>query len=162
VGSRTGIQLRELMGACAAIPSGGVGLLDPKARDITVVKTTRESIVLEAVMDVRNPTDYSARVPYVDVNFLVNDTVLGHVTARHIHLTPGLNKNIPVRAEWAPAGESDQLIGHELLSQFISGTKLESYFDLMLRMQDSTSLSQPKPTAEASQTSDRLEKHFLD
>jgi hypothetical protein len=96
-------------------------MLEPKARDITVVKTTPDSIVLVAVMDLRNPTNYSAHVPYVDVHFLVNNTVLGHVTARNIDITAGLNTNIKVRAEWAPSGESDRLVGNELLSQFISG-----------------------------------------
>jgi hypothetical protein len=98
-------------------------MLEPKARDITVMKTTKDSIVLEAVMDLRNPTDYSAYVPYVDVNFLVNDTVLGHVTARDIHITTGTNTNIKVQAEWAPLGEHDKLVGKELLSQFVSGKK---------------------------------------
>jgi hypothetical protein len=106
-------------------------MLDPKARDITVVKTTKDSIVLEAVMDLRNPTTYSAHVPYVDVNFLVNDTILGHVTARNIDITAsGLNTNIKVQAEWAPVGENDRLVGNELLSQFISGRRPCSYFYL--------------------------------
>jgi len=98
-------------------------MLEPKARDITVVKTTKDSIVLEAVMDLRNPTPYSAHVPYVDVNFLVNNTVLGHVTARNIDITAGLNTDIKVQAEWAPVGEIDALVGNELLSQFISGRR---------------------------------------
>jgi hypothetical protein len=98
-----------------------MGLLDPKARNIAIMKTSSEAIVLEAVIDLQNPTDYSAFLPYADMNILVNDTILGHVTARNIHFTTGLNTNITVQAEWAPTGERDRLVGSELLSQFVSG-----------------------------------------
>lgn len=71
-----------------------------------------------------NPTEYSATVPFIDINISVNDTVLGHATARDVSVVPGPNHDLAVIAVWDPSragGKKGAHIGSELLSQYISG-----------------------------------------
>lgn len=75
-------------------------------------------------MNFTNPTEYSAKVPFVDVLILVNGTTLGHATARNIVVVPGVNIKIPIRAVWQPyksSGIDGVAMGRELLSQYVSG-----------------------------------------
>ena len=75
-------------------------------------------------MNFTNPTPYSANVPFADVHLLVNETVIGHVTAEGISVGPGNNTNVPIRAVWEPerqSGDKGVAVGRELLSQYISG-----------------------------------------
>lgn len=77
------------------------------------------------MMNFINPTEYSATVPYMDIHLLVNDTILGHATARNIRVVPGKNTGIPIQGIWQPSvlgGNHGVAIGRELLSQYISGT----------------------------------------
>ena len=90
-----------------------------------VVGTTKETLSLQATVNFTNPTDYSVHVPYMDVKFLNNGSVLGHGTVRNMSIVPGQNNNIVAEALWAPwveDGERGAKIARELLSQFISGT----------------------------------------
>lgn len=71
-----------------------------------------------------NPTEYSATVPFIDINISVNDTILGHATARDVSVVPGPNHDLAVIAVWDPShksGKKGAHIGSELLSQYISG-----------------------------------------
>lgn len=72
-----------------------------------------------------NPTEYSATVPFVDINILTNGTLLGHATAKDVTVVPGLNTNMLVTAIWDPlslGGEQSHRVGVEFLSQYISGS----------------------------------------
>lgn len=71
-----------------------------------------------------NPTNYSAVVPLVDLALLYNTTVLGHIIARDISVTPGLNPGVHVDLLWNPldsGGAHGVKAGRELLSQYVSG-----------------------------------------
>ena len=71
-----------------------------------------------------NPTEYSATVPFIDINISVNDTILGHATARDVSVVPGPNQDLAVIAVWDPShhsGKKGAHVGRELLSQYISG-----------------------------------------
>ncbi|KAF2142445.1 uncharacterized protein K452DRAFT_326348 [Aplosporella prunicola CBS 121167] len=103
---------------------GGLAHLAPKVGGLRILDTTESSLTLEALVNFTNPTDYSATVPYADINLLTNGTVLGHVTARDIKVKPGNNTNVVVQAVWDPlsaSGEEGRAVGRELLSQYISG-----------------------------------------
>lgn len=76
------------------------------------------------MVNVTNPTKYFASIPYVNINILVNNTLLGHATVRDLEMAPGNNTNIPVTALWDPytlGSEPAAAVGRELLSQYISG-----------------------------------------
>ncbi|KAL9611368.1 MAG: hypothetical protein Q9167_003987 [Letrouitia subvulpina] len=96
----------------------------PKVGDLEILGTTKSSVTFEAKVNITNPTEYSATVPFVNIHMLVNDTILGHATAENISVVPGPNCNIPVIAVWNPSkkgGRTGFRIGEELLSQYVSG-----------------------------------------
>ncbi|KAF2709322.1 hypothetical protein K504DRAFT_378786 [Pleomassaria siparia CBS 279.74] len=100
-----------------------IGKLSPKIGNLSIIGTSPTSITLQAYVNVTNPTNYSATVPYFNINILVNDTVLGQATAKDILVHPGNNTNIRVTAVWDPftnSGAEGKAVGKELLSQYVS------------------------------------------
>lgn len=78
---------------------------------------------IQAVVNFTNPTNYSATVPYFNINILVNNTVLGQVVAKDIDVHPG-NTNLVASVVWDPfthSGAHGKEIGRQFLSQYISG-----------------------------------------
>jgi len=89
-----------------------------------VLETGPSSLTLSALVNLTNPTEYSATVPYIDIHILNNGSLLGHATAKTISVKPGQNNNIPITAVWDPlslGGQDARAVGIELLSQYISG-----------------------------------------
>ena len=89
-----------------------------------ILETTESTLTIQARMNVTNPTEYSATVPYVNINLLSNGTIVGHATATNVSIVPGPNLDILVTALWdpkTPSGEKGLAVGRELLSQYISG-----------------------------------------
>ncbi|KAL5389076.1 hypothetical protein PMIN06_009599 [Paraphaeosphaeria minitans] len=107
--------------------SGGahnISSLALKIGNLSIIDTSRRSITLTANVNITNPTNYSATVPYFNINLLVNKTVVGQVTAKDIEVHPGNNTNLLVTAIWDPfthSGAKGKEIGRQLLSQYISG-----------------------------------------
>lgn len=96
----------------------------PKINDLHIVNTTATSMTLAALVNLTNPTEYSASVPYIDIHIIKNGSLLGHATARDMEIKPGKNDNLLVHAIYAPfdmGGKTAKAIGKELLSQYISG-----------------------------------------
>lgn len=114
-----------------AISRGGNGTgdavqrqLQPKVFNLSIIDTTESSLTISALVNLTNPTNYSATVPYVDINILNNNTLLGHATVKNLNVGPGNNANIPVTAVWDPvtlSGKAGAAVGREFLSQYISG-----------------------------------------
>lgn len=89
------------------------------------------------MLNITNPTDYSATVPYLDLQIVKNGSLLGHATIRNVNIVPGVNDAVIVGAVYDPLGvteDSDtdsgrnktertlaRKVGKELLSQYISG-----------------------------------------
>ncbi|KAI9723472.1 MAG: hypothetical protein M1828_004202 [Chrysothrix sp. TS-e1954] len=124
------------------IGKGDRASFKPKVGGLKIVDTESNSLSLTANVNFSNPTPYSATVPYADINILVNDTILGHATAKDISVKSGNNTNIPITAVWHPskvAGYNGTLVGRELLSQYISGYNTS----LTLRTHNETIPSQP-------------------
>jgi hypothetical protein len=92
----------------------------PVIKNLEIISTTPDSLLIRTTVDVTNPSNYSATVPFADVHILVNNTLLGHATVRDLVVVPGLNKNLTAEAEWSP-GKDGRSFGSELLSQYISG-----------------------------------------
>ena len=89
-----------------------------------IVETADDSLTLSAAVNFTNPTNYTAEIPYADVNILVNGTVIGHATVKNVGVVRGHNANVPVQAVWEPSrknGTLGRLIGREFLSQYVSG-----------------------------------------
>ncbi|CAO2658774.1 Nn.00g064970.m01.CDS01 [Neocucurbitaria sp. VM-36] len=95
-----------------------------KIGNLSIVGTSPTSIILQAHLNLTNPTNYSATVPYFNINILVNGTKLGQATVEDIEVHPGNNTNLLVSAVWDPltnGGEKGKEVGRELLSQYVSG-----------------------------------------
>ena len=115
-----------------AISGGHLASFSPKVGSLEILDTTASTLIIQARMNITNPTEYSATVPYVNINLLSNETILGHATAKNVSVVPGPNHDILVTALWdpkTPSGEKGLAVGRELLSQYISGQDKGPSFD---------------------------------
>ncbi|KIY00958.1 uncharacterized protein Z520_03624 [Fonsecaea multimorphosa CBS 102226] len=87
----------------------------PEIKGMEVVDSSETSLTLQARVNVTNPTDYSATIPYCNVSIWANDTRVGYAWAYSQHVVPGSN-DLTANASWE-VGK----IGREWLSQYISG-----------------------------------------
>ncbi|VBB77284.1 Putative protein of unknown function [Podospora comata] len=100
------------------------GLAEPKVGNIEILDTTPDSISLRALVNITNPTPYTAHIPFISIRFEKNGTTLGEAQAENLDLGLGNNTNIPVFARWDPilGGKKDgPKVGRELISQYLSG-----------------------------------------
>lgn len=113
----------------AAIHNGGPTVgnpltrLDPKVGHIMILDTTAGSVMLQALVNITNPTPYTASIPYVNAHIVCNGSILGDITAENLDITKGNNKNLAVRVQWHPAmgGAGAEIKARNLLSQYLSG-----------------------------------------
>lgn len=82
-----------------------------------------DSITLQALVNVTNPTPYTAYVPFVNVHLIANGSILGDGTIQSADIRAGNNTNLLVTATWNPAkgGSHSRGTGRDLISQYISG-----------------------------------------
>lgn len=98
--------------------------LNIRVGNLKIVDTTPTSMLFEVNVNLTNPTNYSASIPYFSINILVNDTTMGQALVKNMHVRPGNNTNLVAQALWAPydnSGVKGKHIGAEMLSQYISG-----------------------------------------
>lgn len=98
--------------------------LNVRVGNLSIVHTTPTSMTFQVNVNLTNPTNYSASIPYFSINILVNETVLGQALVKDMHVRPGDNTNLVAQALWAPydnSGAKGKHIGAEMLSQYISG-----------------------------------------
>lgn len=90
---------------------------------IRILDTTPDSIYLQALVNITNPTPYSAHIPYISVHVLCNDSLIGEVTAEDLDVSRGNNTNLVVTMKWDPSlgGTQGKEIGRNMMSQYISG-----------------------------------------
>ncbi|KAI0861453.1 hypothetical protein F4860DRAFT_476132 [Xylaria cubensis] len=105
------------------LPKGAIGNIEPKVGSIRVVDSSTDSITLQALVNVTNPTPYTAHVPFVNVHLVANGSVLGDGTIQNIDIVTGNNTNLLVTAKWNPTdgGPQSRKIGRDLISQYLSG-----------------------------------------
>lgn len=88
-----------------------------------ILDTTSDSILLQALVNITNPTPYTATIPYVTAHITCNGTVIGELMADDLEISSGNNTNLLVRAKWDPSmgGAGAKTIARDLISQYISG-----------------------------------------
>ncbi|KAK0943470.1 hypothetical protein LTR48_007309 [Friedmanniomyces endolithicus] len=114
----------------------------PKVFGLQIVDTGPTSLTLSALVNLTNPTNYSATIPYIELQMLNNDSVIAHATARDLEIVPGPNENLYVEALWDPVtlgGKEGGRVGREFLSQYISGWNTT----ITLRMHEGSIPSNP-------------------
>ncbi|KAF1921790.1 hypothetical protein BDU57DRAFT_489898 [Ampelomyces quisqualis] len=98
--------------------------LNIRVGNLSIIGTTPTSITMQVYVNMTNPSNYSATVPYLSINILVNGTVLGQALIKDMHVKPGNNTNLIATALWDPftnSGLKGRAVGSEMLSQYISG-----------------------------------------
>lgn len=103
-----------------------IGDLRPKIGDVKILSTTPTAIHIEAVVNVTNPTPYSASIPYFTAHIMKNGSVIGDATIRDARIPTGDIENLVISAIWEPAisGEVGRKIGVDLVSGFVSGENI--------------------------------------
>ncbi|PVI07803.1 hypothetical protein DM02DRAFT_511722 [Periconia macrospinosa] len=111
--------------------SNDVSKFAPKIGNLSIIDTSPTSLILQAHANITNPTNYSATVPYFNINVLVNETVVGQAMVKDVDVHPGNNTDIVVTVVWDPftyGGKAGKTIGSEFLSQYISGYNVSFTF----------------------------------
>lgn len=88
-----------------------------------ILDTTSDWILLQALVNITNPTPYSASIPYGTAHLTCNGSIIGEVTAEGLEVTTGNNTDLVIRAMWNPSlgGPDAKIIARDLISQYISG-----------------------------------------
>jgi hypothetical protein len=95
-----------------------------KVGNLSIIKTTPTSMTMQVHVNVTNPSNYTATIPFFSINILVNGTVLGQALINDMTVKPGNNTNLITTALWDPytnSGDKGRAVGSEMLSQYISG-----------------------------------------
>ena len=99
--------------------------LAPKIKLLEISETRPTGFILDMLVNVTNPTNYSASVPFIKIQMLCNNTVLANIsTVGHLNVKPGRNDDLSMSLEWDPvmsSGETGARVAKELLSQYLSG-----------------------------------------
>ena len=101
--------------------SGGFESFTPKIGCLQILSTSESSLRVGAKVNFTNPTEYTAHIPYVNINILKNGSVLAQAIARNVDVVRGENLDLDFEAVWEPSGDEARAVGGELLSQYISG-----------------------------------------
>ena len=112
----------------SALSGQGFKNFAPKIGSLQLLDTTPSTVLLSVLVNITNPTNYSATVPFADIQILVNGTLVGNASTEAIEVGPGFNENIPVTAKWDPShlgGEKGATVGRDFISQYISGKLIE-------------------------------------
>lgn len=98
------------------------GLPFPRVNGVIVENTTSESAKLRVNITVDNPTAWEAKTPYANFYLAHSGLVLGNISIRDMHITPGSNHVLAI-VNWNPlcAGADGIRIGSQLIGQYISG-----------------------------------------
>ena len=119
----------------SALSGQGFKNFAPKIGSLRLLDTTPSTVLLAVLVNITNPTNYSATVPFADVQILVNGTLVGHASTEAIEVGPGFNENIPVTAKWDPSGlggERGATVGRDFISQYISGKPIKLAPDISI------------------------------
>ncbi|KAF9877779.1 hypothetical protein CkaCkLH20_04914 [Colletotrichum karsti] len=105
------------------LPGSAFGSARPQVGDVKIIDTSETSLTLEALVNITNPTPYSAFVPYVNIHIVKDGTIIGSATAENLNVVRGNNTNMVVTAKWDPTthGEAGRRIASDLLSEYLSG-----------------------------------------
>jgi hypothetical protein len=100
------------------LPASGKVYVKPLLRsfestvgDLEILDTTKEKLIFAMAVNLTNPTEYSAKVPYVNISVSSNGTDLGFATAEKVSVVPGTNSVRVVSS----------LGGRDFISKYLSG-----------------------------------------
>ena len=73
----------------------------------------------EALVNITNPTLYSAYAPFVGIHILSNGSIIGEANAKDLVVRPGENTNLELTALWNPSQSGSEGVkkGRDLLHE---------------------------------------------
>ncbi|RMZ75688.1 hypothetical protein DV738_g5328, partial [Chaetothyriales sp. CBS 135597] len=95
-------------------PLGHDSFQTPGISNIAIYDSTADVLVLQAVANITNPTEYSAHIPHVNVSIVANNTIIGYAWAA-ADIVPGPNQVVVY------VSFDHTTVGQKWLSQFVSG-----------------------------------------
>jgi hypothetical protein len=108
----------------ADVPGDTVAALNPQVSEVRIINTSSTGIHIQALVNVTNPTPYTASIPYANIHILKDEYLIGEAFTKNLQLKPGRNVDIIVEATWDPTsfgGEKAHKTGQRLLSDYLSG-----------------------------------------
>ncbi|KAK1720084.1 uncharacterized protein CLUP02_01165 [Colletotrichum lupini] len=105
------------------LPGDTFGSIHPQVGDVKIISTSSSAMTLEALVNITNPTPYTASVPYINIHIVRDGFVLGSATAENLTVDKGNNTNLLVKANWDPTaeGEAGRKIASDMISEYLSG-----------------------------------------
>ncbi|KAI6643014.1 hypothetical protein MCOR08_000197 [Pyricularia oryzae] len=124
------------------LPKGTFGKLKPKIGQLQITDTTYSSVSIDALVNITNPTPYTANIPFVTVHVVSNGSIVGEATAENLVVGLGENNMLVVKVKWAPShgGDKAAVDGRNLISGFLSGYNTT----ITLRAHEGSIPGQPK------------------
>lgn len=119
-----------------------MGSAEPKVGGIKILDTTSDSIFLQALVNITNPTPYTAYIPFISIHIENNGSTLGEAHAVKLDIKQGENTNLLVFAKWQPTMGGKKAVerGRDVLSEYLSGYNTT----ITVRTYNGTIPSQPK------------------
>lgn len=111
-------------GFVLGLPGNPFSSVQPRVGEISIKTTTTTTILVEAIVNVTNPTPYTADIPYASVHLVSGDHVLGAVSVEGLQMQRGNITNISTSMLWDPIGHGGPGAQNEaklLLSKYLSG-----------------------------------------
>ncbi|KAF4776553.1 hypothetical protein HER10_EVM0007040 [Colletotrichum scovillei] len=105
------------------LPGDTFGSIHPQVGDVKIISTSSSAMTLEALVNITNPTPYTASIPYINIHIVRDGFVLGSATAENLRVDKGNNTNLLVKANWDPTveGEAGRKIASDMISEYLSG-----------------------------------------
>ncbi|PNY28478.1 Uncharacterized protein TCAP_01579, partial [Tolypocladium capitatum] len=106
------------------VPGDTLGALNPQVGDIRILNTSDTGVHLQTVVNLTNPTPYTATIPYINIHVMKQGHMIAEAVARNIYFQIGDNSDIIISVTWDPlafGGEKGQAVGRRLLSEYLSG-----------------------------------------
>ncbi|OLN92073.1 hypothetical protein CCHL11_01544 [Colletotrichum chlorophyti] len=105
------------------LPGDTFSSIRPQVGDVKILSTSSSSMTIEALVNMTNPTPYTAVIPYVNIHIVRDGFVLGSATVENMNVVRGNNTNLLVTANWSPTayGEGGRRVASDLISEYLSG-----------------------------------------
>ncbi|QIW97081.1 hypothetical protein AMS68_002599 [Peltaster fructicola] len=111
-------------GSHNSTPADMVTSLNPRIYDLSIVSSTPTTLTISALVNITNPTEYTADIPYLSLHILTNGSILANASVQDIKVGHGNLTALKAVATWNPlglGGRNALQAGVSFMSQFISG-----------------------------------------
>lgn len=98
--------------------------LNPQVGEVHILNTSTVGLRLQGLVNVTNPTPYTATIPYINIHILEKENLIGEAIVKDMQFRKGNNTDILAEATWDPTsfgGKEGRVAAQRLLSEYLSG-----------------------------------------